>query len=168
MNFKKWITPGNIIFLVVLGLFIRNQLPTIENNFQKEGSGLSPTTVRVISDGNVATFPPANGKAIAIFWSTTCAPCKLEMARLKKSVEEGKIPEERLFAINSYESNSTIKKFLKKNPFPFTFIQDKAFATALGVRGTPTTIFIDNGKIATMKTGMSIIGIWKAESFLSD
>lgn len=165
---KKWFSGGNIIFLLLLGFLIANQAPTIANNFRKEGlklEGLKSLVINSEKEGQTAEFPPIEKKAMAIFWSTTCAPCKLEMARLKSSVENGKIPKSSLFAINPFEGRSEIKKFLAKNDYPFTFIEAPGISQALNVRGTPTTLFIEKGKVLSIKTGISLTGIWKAEAF---
>tara|TARA_Y100001936_G_scaffold243374_1_gene282125 strand:+ start:1766 stop:2275 length:510 start_codon:yes stop_codon:yes gene_type:complete len=165
---KKWFSSGNIIFLLLLGFLIASQAPTIANNFRKEGSkleGLKSLVINSAKEGEKAQFPPKEEKAMAIFWSTTCAPCKLEMARLKASVENGKIPKSSLFAINPFEGRGEIKKFLAKNDYPFTFIEAPGVGQALNVQGTPTTIFIDKGRVVSVKTGISLTGIWKAEAF---
>jgi len=171
IRIKNWFSLSNILFLLTLGFLVINQVPTITNNFKKEGLNLESLNTGVINSSPAnqkVQFPPPNGKAMAIFWSTTCGPCKLEMARLKTSVEEGKIPKLALFAINPYETNSQIKRFLAEKNFPFTFIQDTGISQALNVQGTPTTVFIDNGKVISMKTGISLTGIWDAEEFLKE
>ncbi len=156
------------MFLLLMGLLIANQAPTIANNFRKEGSkleGLESLVINSAKEGQTTQFPPKEKKAVAIFWSTTCAPCKLEMARLKSSVEDGKIPKSSLFAINPFEERGEIKKFLAKTDYPFTFVEAPGISQALNVRGTPTTIFIEDGEVVSIKTGMSLTGIWKAEAF---
>lgn len=158
----------NMITILIIGFLALTQAPTIANNFKTQGSKVSSLKVKTINgDGTeaVVDFPP-KGRSIAIFWSTTCAPCKLEMARLKSSVEDGEIPKERLFALNSFESQKKIRKFLAKDPHPFTFIKDPGLGMALGVRATPTTVFIEDGEVVSMKSGMSFLGIWSAENFL--
>lgn len=171
---KKWLTWSNLATVALLGLALYSQAPSIANNIRTEGTTLSELEVKTILPKNSkaeektsAQFPPASDRAIAIFWSTTCGPCKVEMARLKSSVEAGKIPRESLFAINPFESTETISRFLERNPYPFTFIHVPGIAHALGVRATPTTIFIDKGEITSMSSGMSLTGIWKAESFFN-
>lgn len=165
---KKIFSKNNIIYFIMIGVFAFTQAPTIANNFKTQGTKLSTIKIKTVTaDQSVknVSFPP-KGKSIAIFWSTTCAPCRLEMSRLKSSVEDGKIPQDSLFAINSFESSKEVKKFLKKNPHPFTFIQDPGIGAALNVRSTPTTIFIEDGEVVSMKSGVSFIGIWSAENFV--
>ena len=53
------------------------------------------------------------------------------------------------------------------NLFGFTFIDAPDAAQALKIEVTPTTVFFDKGEIKSMSTGMSVVGIWKAERFLN-
>lgn len=166
--FKKLFSKETIFYWVLIIFLGANQIYTQTKNAPYENKTYPSVTAEVISGkGEVTsvTFPP-KGRAIAIFWSTTCPPCKVEMARLKSSVEDGKIPQEKIFAIDSFENALDIKKFLKKSPHPFTFIQDPGFSRALNIRATPTTIFLEDGKVLSISTGLSVIGIWKAEQFL--
>ena len=103
---------------------------------------------------------------MAIFWATWCAPCKLEMERLQKSVEERKISEGKIFAINPFESKDISSVFIRKNKYPFVFIEAQDVAERINIMATPTTLLLEDQKIHSMSSGLSIIGIWKAESFL--
>lgn len=161
---KKFLSPSNLIFIVLIAFFLVKQSSTMARNMEQEGAKLGKLEL-ITSESKKLSLPPT-GRAIAIFWSTTCAPCKVEMARLKSSVEAGKIPKESLLAINAFDSEREIMKFLDKNDYPFTFINSPGLGRALNVQVTPTTMFLDAGKIVSMSSGMSIFGIWKAESFI--
>lgn len=163
----KRIKPGNIVFIIAMGALLFLQVPRILNNVSKEGTTLHPEeyqTLNPFQSDQKITFP--KDKAIAIFWATWCAPCKLEMARLKSSVEDGEIPEGAIVAINPFESSGIVRDFLKNNAYPFSFIDAPNVTRQLKVSATPTTAFIESGKVTSLSTGLSIIGIWRAESFL--
>lgn len=162
---KKLLKLDNIFLLLLLGFFLYSKGPIIVSNFKTEGKLLPPSRVQVLSTNAEIDFPP-KGKSIAIYWSTTCAPCKLEMARLKTSVENGKIPSASIYAINTFETENQIKKFLKKNKYPFTFISNPDLP--LDIRATPTSLFIEDGKVLKLSSGMSLTGIWSAEGFLEN
>ena len=159
---------SNIFLFLVLAFALFQQIPVIQNNFTREDETIPSREVLVLNQKAKATvfFPPKDSRAITIFWASWCAPCKVEMARLKKSVESGAIPKEFLFAINPFESNTEIRKFIKENNYPFTFIEASNLSSELEVKVTPTTLFIDKGIITKMSSGMSLWGIWEAERYL--
>lgn len=165
---KKYFTKSNVFTLLIVAFVVYVQSPSILNNIRQSGNKLSGQSYPLISD-KVApiVFPPENKRSLAIFWASWCAPCKLEMARLKSSVENETISKESIFAINPFEDLPTIKKFLAQNDYPFTFIHAPNLAQELNIQATPTTLFInEEGVITSMSSGISLIGIWKAEFFL--
>lgn len=168
---KKFFTKkSNLLTLLLLAFVLWRQLPLLVKSFEAEGTKLDSKTFTVISsrpEMKQVEFPPANGKVLTIFWATWCGPCKIEMERLQSSVQEGKLSGSKIVAINPFENSEVIKKFLSKHKYDFTFIHAPEISHALGVEVTPTTIYIENGKITSHSTGMSIIGIWKAENFLN-
>jgi thiol-disulfide isomerase/thioredoxin len=166
---KKWLSKSNLLTLIILGLALYMQGPTILKNFQSEGTKLATEEYSEISGKGLkgkVLFPPQNLNSMTIFWATWCAPCKLEMQRLKSSVENGKIPKELIFAINPFETTATVVSFLNKNDFPFTFIDAPDVSQRLNITSTPTTLFIQKNEIISIKSGLSFIGIWRAEYFL--
>jgi hypothetical protein len=90
------------------------------------------------------------------------------MKRLASSVNEGKISRDKIVAINPFESEIVVRKFLSENSYPFIFLAAPELATTLSVEATPTTVFIEDQKVKSLSSGMSLWGIWKAELFLSE
>lgn len=166
---KKWFSLNNIIIFFLLGFLIYSQVPRLINNFRKGGTKFASQKFEVIfpkMGPNFVIFPPEKSKAIAIFWATWCGPCKVEMGRLRSSVESGKMPRSAIFAINPFEDRAVINEFLSKNNFPFTFIHAPEIAFKLNISATPTTLFIEDGVVTSISSGMSLFGIWRAEFFL--
>lgn len=139
------------------------QVPTLLNNLKSLGQELAPLTYPQIG-GQDVIFPPKDANALVIFWASWCMPCKIEMGRLRSSVESGKIPKDKIFAINPFEERKVVEKFLKGNRYPFIFIEAPGISSLLKIDKTPTTLFLENKKITRMSSGMSFIGIWRAES----
>lgn len=170
ISFKKFFSnKSNIATFVILIIFLWIQAPIFWNNYQKTGVTLKSKKylqLDATSETKMKNFPPNQGRAIAIFWATWCSPCKMEMARLKSSVESGSINKDAIFAINLNEPRTTVKKFIRENSYPFIFIDAPAIAEKLEVRTTPTTVFIENERVTSVSSGMSILGIWRAELFL--
>ncbi len=171
-KFKNWFARREkiqILVFIILGGFVAwRQIPILLHNMEKEGTKLPTRSYEVINPvtpGEKLDFP-TQGKSIVIFWATWCGPCKVEMNRLKSSVENGKIPERAIVAVNNYESPELIRKYLQTHPMPFTFITAPDLASKLDARATPTTVFLENGQVTSMSTGMSLTGIWRAEDYL--
>ncbi|WP_408096542.1 TlpA family protein disulfide reductase [Peredibacter sp. HCB2-198] len=160
MNKKRLL---NLVYFIFLGLLLYQIVPRTLHNFHSEGQSLPSVNAYNLSTDTETLFPPASGNAIAIFWATWCGPCKLEMKRLRSSVEDGKIPQDRIFAINPFENRETILKFLSQEKFPFQFIEAPELVKDMKVEVTPTTLLIESGKITNRSSGLSLIGIWKAE-----
>lgn len=166
---KEWFSKkGNVFFILILAFVLYQKFPVLKNNFSHQDKALSSREVRILNDrgNNSIVFPSKDSRAIAIFWATWCGPCKIEMNRLKESVESGAIPKESLFAINPFESGPEVLKFIQDNQYPFTFIESSTIASELNINVTPTTLFIEKGMITKMSSGMSVWGIWEAELFL--
>ncbi len=165
MAFKKY----NLFALVILAFVLWRQAPLLINSFKLQGTKLESKEYVIIGNSTIVLrteFPQKNKRAIVIFWATWCGPCITEMGRLKSSVINGKIPVDAIYAINPFESNEIILTFLSKNLLPFTFIAAPDVAQLLNIQSTPTTIFIEDNLITSMSSGMSLVGIWRAEWFL--
>lgn len=162
---SNWLTIVMIIFL-----FWRIA-PQALKNFQSQGTSITSQEFIVLSSSqkiSSITFPPPNKKIVSIFWATWCGPCKIEMQRLQKSIDDKIIDAFDIVAINPFESPDEVKVFLKQNKYDFTFIHAPEISALLNITTTPTTILIDDRKIISQSSGMSIIGIWKTENFLNN
>jgi len=163
-DIKKY---ANIALSFVLVAVIIFQIgPSFVSNLRNEGDVLPRTQMKEINSSNEVTLP-LRGNSIVVFWATWCGPCKVEMNRLSDSVKAGKIPAERILAINSFEDDRTVRSFLKSNEYPFQFFAHQGLAEHLNISRTPTTLFIENGTITKMSSGLSLIGIWQAESLFN-
>ncbi len=160
LNYKLKIS--DVVFAVVLFALAVFRLPTMLANFAMEGKTIPAVSRQVIGSGESVSYPPEGG-AVAIYWATWCAPCKLEMIRLKKSVEAGDIPRDRVFAISLSEDAATINGFLAKNDYPFTFLMPSPQDEAFQIAATPTLVLLKDKQVVSVGTGPSFWGIWRAE-----
>ncbi len=160
---RKMLKPSNLLFAIVLLFVVSTRLPQILEHIKLEGQPLIQEERRNILENQTIIFPPSAGHAMVIYWATWCAPCKLEMNRLKSSVESGAIPKERIFAVSLFEEESEVQSFLQKNPYPFIFLALSKNDESLNIRATPTTLIVQDGKIRSISQGMSLWGIWWAE-----
>lgn len=164
---KKYLTFSNIITVTIFAAVLYMQAPTWFANNKVEGKNFVNTEVKNIQTNDLLKIEK-DKKYILFFWATWCAPCKVEMQRYQKSITEGKIPKDRFLAINPFETPLEVRKFLKKKPYPFIFVDDKGIlGSSLGVRATPTATFIENGRVVRQSSGISLIGIFKAEWFFN-
>jgi cytochrome c biogenesis protein CcmG/thiol:disulfide interchange protein DsbE len=161
---KLWLS--NIIFWGAIIFVAYKNIPQWLNGFNQSGKRLETKSYQLIGGENLE-FPKADQKSIIIFWASWCGPCKLEMNRLKSSVEKNLILKTQIFAINPFENQMQIKKFFN-NPYPFQFIDAPDIANQLNVSATPTNVFLDGQKVQSMSTGISLVGIWRAEYFVKD
>ena len=98
------------------------------------------------------------GKSVAInIWSTTCAPCLLEMPDLQKLHEKYKDdPDVIVLTITrDYNPNDALRWIAEKG-YTFPVLVDDGFLNEMDVRAYPLTWFLDGEQfIAYTKTGWS-------------
>lgn len=163
---KKYLNLNNLLTIGILIFVIVTQGPRVINNYKVNGIKLITSKVSNLETNEEIDLGTRN-KVILFSWATWCAPCKLEMKRFKASVESGKIKKKDFLMINPFESDLEIKRFLNKNKYPFTFIDNgKVIADELKIEATPTITFVENSKVMNQSTGLSLIGIYRAEWFL--
>ena len=58
---------------------------------------------------------------------------------------------------------------IQKEKYPFTFIRDEknTLANHLNIQQTPTVVYFEKTLIKKISSGISLIGVFQAESFLS-
>ena len=109
-------------------------------------------------DTGVAALP---GKVVLLnFWATWCPPCRAEMPSIQVLHEKLRGTAFEVMAISVAEKASTVRDFLKSNPYTYTMYLDEsgAASTPFAGRGIPTTFVLD-------KQGRAIAGIVGARSY---
>lgn len=159
-NYKLKVS--DVLLALILLALVVFRLPGMLANFSMEGKTIPSVNRQLIGSQESVSYPPAGG-AVTIYWATWCSPCKLEMARLKKSVEKGSIPRERIFAVSLSEDETTVRTFLAKNPYPFTFLMPSPQDETFQITATPTLVLLRDKQVLSVGTGLSLWGIWRAE-----
>lgn len=165
---KFFSNKSNILTLLVVVFVVYRQLPSWLNNLKWAGEEIKAQSYLTLNSPNneLVDFPSSTKRTLAIFWASWCGPCKIEMNRLKNSVESGQIKREQIFAINPFEQGAIVKKFIQENQYPFIFIEAPEVGQKLSISLTPTTVLMDQTRIKSITSGISFVGIWRAEFFL--
>ncbi len=158
-----------IIFVVLLILIVQQRWSSFSTNNSVEG-----TVVPVLNLKNPSAttelFPPIKANPIAaIFWNTWCTPCKLEMDRLQRSVNNGTIDPQRLFAINIGENVAAVQEHLAHNHYTFRVLLDinGEAASVLAPKVTPTLYLIGTDrKVSWASSGVGLTEVWRIEQHL--
>lgn len=100
--------------------------------------------------GEEVSLSDFKGSVVALnFWATWCAPCVLEMPALQEAAnthDEGNVI---VLGVNAGESAGTIQVFVEANSITFPILLDEggSLVELYGVRGFPTTVWIDRDGI---------------------
>jgi len=108
-------------------------------------------------EGQSTSLSNLKGKPVLLnFWATWCGPCRMEMPYLQQIYDEWQANELVLLTINIGESPSQVAEFMQGQGLSFPVLLDtKGEAVEkYGIRGIPTTFFIDrDGIIQEIKVG---------------
>jgi thiol-disulfide isomerase/thioredoxin len=167
---KGKLTKRNIIFLVVIALFIIpqtrqiiqialhkglsyiNQSSVIEKD---DRVAVSYTNWQLKSDTNTfLNFADAEGKVVLInFWATWCPPCIAEMPSLQALYDD--YDDKVVFLFVTNDNLETVKQFKAKKDFDFLVYNPvNAIPKELQTRSIPRTFIINkNGEIVVDESG---------------
>ena len=110
-------------------------------------------------DGEMVNSADLDGRiAVLHFWGTWCGPCIVELPEYQEFDERYREdPEVQVFSISNDESNEIIEDYLAKNNFDFTVLVDAGYSERAGVRGWPTTWFVDrDGYVQFVQVGTAL------------
>lgn len=130
-------------------------LPTSGGSELKPGSP-APDFVLQLEDGRYIRLSDLHGTPVVInFWATWCGPCRIEMPELMRSVAAE--PNLLLLAVNLREPRAAVEPFAQSFEMvtPVVLDSEGKVADQFGVRGLPTTVFIDaEGRIQAIHAGI--------------
>jgi len=111
--------------------------------------------------GGAAGLGDAAGKVVLLnFWATWCPPCRSEMPSIQRLHDGMAGLPFTVMAVSVAESASTVRAFLKTDPYTFPIYLDESgrASSPFVSRGIPTTFVLD-------KQGRAIAGIVGARSY---
>ena len=119
-----------------------------------------PVSVRAIGvDGQRYSLSKWIGQQPTVinFWGTWCGPCVAEMPEIQKFHEKYRDDRDVVFlTINNDDDPDEVREWMKEHEYDFAVLLDDGYNDDAGVRGYPTTWFIDrNGRIEFTKLGWS-------------
>ncbi len=161
----------NLLLLLFAAAVFLQRLPVWTGNYQAQGEAAPRAVVQELSAGRTSSLSlPIEGPQMIVFWATWCGPCRLELKRIKRMVENGEIPKERVLAVSFGERQETVESHLRREPYPFRVAldSDSAASRLYSVAATPTLLLIDKeNKISWKTTGLSPSLELRARSFFS-
>lgn len=107
----------------------------------------APDFSYTLSNGATHTLSGLHGKKVLLnFWATWCGPCQGEMPELQSSSKAFAADGLVIVAVNKQETADVISPFATKFGITFPIITDKdnSIGSAYGVRGLPTSYFINS------------------------
>lgn len=106
-------------------------------------------------DGRHFNLADLQGRPVLInFWATWCPPCRREMPDIVQAATTH--PQLVVLAVNVQEEQALVQAFAETFQMTIPVVRDAKgdVRDAYGVRGMPTSVFIDKkGRIATVWTG---------------
>jgi len=101
------------------------------------------------------------------FWATWCSPCRIEMPSMQKLWKKFGNKNFTILAVDLKENEEKVRLFIKQNGYTFPVVLDREgkIGSMYGIRGIPTSFFIDpQGKIIGVAIGARE---WMDKSFYS-
>lgn len=120
----------------------------------KFGDPAAPLHVAQWIKGDPVDLATGTGKTVYVveFWATWCPPCREEAPLIEKIASDAALQDRGLlfFGADLGESAGTVRNYMNDNGYSYTVLLDTGqdLSSAFGVRGVPTSFFIDaNGII---------------------
>ena len=102
-------------------------------------------TLKTLKGGTVS-LKDYRGRLIFLnFWATWCGPCRAEMPSMQRLWEEFKEEDFVILAINIQEESKLVSSFMDERGLFFPVLLDEKgkVARSYGIRGIPTTFFLN-------------------------
>lgn len=170
-NKKHLVDFGLVIIILIMGVFVYFQVSRIIKDVQgmtkateapqdtsvinqptpstepeqSQSTSLAPDFELTSLDGDIVALSDYRGTAVMInFWAIWCAPCRDELP-LIQAVADRHEDELVILAVNTGEDRTNVYHFVNEFNYDLVFLLDpsNSLASKYGVRGLPTSVFID-------------------------
>jgi peroxiredoxin len=141
----RWIGRAVLLLVVLVGVHL----------YQVRGipSGVAPDFQARLLDGSPVSLSDYRGKPLLLqFWATWCPVCALEQASINRIARDHAV----LSIAMDQASVADIRQWMKERGVDYPVARDPSGAVAarFGVRGVPTSLFIDAaGRIRFVEVG---------------
>lgn len=151
--FGKGISRANLIIALVALIIVLNALfnhLVMARNGLREliepGNKLPDFTMKLIDGREVSNRDLAGRPAVYFFFANWCPCAHLSAKFIKRAFEENKGSNVAIYGVGIQDSKSRYSDFVKKHgiAFPVADRGGDGFAESMGIRTTPTLVFVDD------------------------
>lgn len=137
----------NVMFYLIVGVFIIYRLPGLIETYRQQGR-LAPEAEVTSLNGELLKIPSSSRKQVLVFWATWCGPCKIELGRINQLVQDGEISADQILAISVGESREVVDQHVRDRKYLFPIALDTASQAAekYKISGTPTVLLVSEDK----------------------
>ncbi len=114
----------------------------------------APDFIARTPDGEAIRLSDLRGSLVALnFWATWCEPCAIEMPELQNAAARYADAGLVVLGVNQAETADEVQTFMDEREltFPVVLDPDQSIAISYGLRGLPTTYWIDADGILRAK-----------------
>lgn len=122
-------------------------VPISSSSLLREGKPAPEFALKTLDGKRTVTLSELRGKKVLInFWASWCPPCVEETPALIEAYKQLNDPNVAFVAIGMQDETANLQKFANDNGIPYLVVEDPEgkVGDAYGVRGLPTTLFIDS------------------------
>ena len=155
---KTWIEKAlSFALWIALAALLVSRLPQWYRAWHKQGTVVTQSFELPTIRGDRVSVPNQNKTAL-IFWATWCGPCTLELSRVERLIDKGKLAADRVLAVALDRDLDTVKKVVSERGYRFPVAIDASgeVASFYGAEVTPTVVLLNSdNSISWMGMGLS-------------